>query len=68
MIFFQISGTLIKPIEIPISEAHCTRENKRRTLSIPILFLSWQEAKRTCDKFHLESMAGPFAVKKNNFL
>ena len=28
--------------------------------SIPIPFLSWYEAKRTCDKFLINSMAGPF--------
>ena len=28
--------------------------------SIPIPFLSWFEAKRTCDKFLINSMAGPF--------
>ena len=30
------------------------------TRSIPIPFLSWYEARRTCDKFLINSMAGPF--------
>ena len=30
------------------------------TCSIPIPFLSWHEARRTCDKFLINSMAGPF--------
>ena len=31
------------------------------TCSIPIPFLSWHEARRTCDKFLINSMAGPFS-------
>ena len=50
-VLFQITGSLIKRIEVPVTEASCSRKNQRRALSIPIPYLSWFDAKRTCDKF-----------------
>ena len=38
------------------------RTNLRQIISIPVQYLSWFDAKRTCDKFTLNSMVGPFGV------
>ena len=58
----QITGSLIKTVEVPFSEASCSRQNLKRILSVPILFLSWYEAKKTCDKFLVDSLVGGFEV------
>ena len=58
----NLTGNLIKSMEVPISETFCTRRKLGRTLNIHVPFLSWFDAKRACDKFHVGSIVGPFEV------
>ena len=58
-LFFK---TIFKKIQVPVSDVLCTEYNKYRALSIPIPTLSWFESKLTCDKYRMDSMAGPFEV------
>ena len=53
---------MIEKIVIPASNSFCMRTNLRQIISIPVQYLSWFDAKRTCDKFTLNSMVGPFEV------
>ena len=59
---FNITGTLIKPIEVPFTDTLCGRRNVRNTLNVHVPFLSFSDAKKACDKFSLGSMVGPFEV------
>ena len=53
---------MIEKIEVPASEILCTKNKERRVLSVPILLLSWFQAKNLCDRFFVDSMNGNFEV------
>ena len=65
---FDITGTLIKLIEVPFADTLCGRKNNRNTLNIHVPFLSFFDAQKACDKFSLGSMVGPFEVAHFVFL
>jgi len=61
---FSITGNLTTRIEVPVEECLCGRRKGRRTLNIPVPFLSFDLAKMSCDKYSLNSMVGPFQVSQ----
>ena len=43
-------------------DKHAPHRQTRRTLNVPVPFLSFELAKMTCDKFFMNSIVGPFQV------
>lgn len=64
---YNITGSLIEPISVQISEFLCTLENTRITLFLHAHFLKFLDAKRACDKYFPHSMVGPFKSIYNDW-
>ena len=58
----DITGNLIKPVDVPAAEVLCTRKNNRRTLNLHVPFLSFYDAQKACDKYSTGTIVGPFRV------
>ena len=57
---FQLTGKLIKKIEVPVTEAFCTGKSKKKIVNIHVPFLKFSEAVNACNKFSTGSIIGPF--------
>ena len=57
---FQLTGKLIKKIEVPVTEALCTGKSKKKIVNIHVPFLKFSEAVNACNKFSTGSIIGPF--------
>ena len=60
---FEVTGTLIKAVEISATDVLCTSAHKRQTINVHVPFLSFYDAQKACDKYSPGSMVGPFEVK-----
>ena len=62
---FQVTGKLIKKIEIPVTEALCTRKTNKKIVNIHVPFLRFSEAVNSCNKFSAGSIIGDFQAIYN---
>ena len=60
---FQVTGKLIKKIEIPVTEAMCTRKTNKKIVNIHVPFLRFAEAVNSCNKFSAGSIIGDFQAR-----
>lgn len=65
---YNITGSLIEQISVPVNDFLCTLDNTRITLYVHAPFLNFRDAKEACDKFYFNSIIGPFTDIKKDWI